>query len=85
MNSVNKNDIWFDIKIKKENGKKQYDGTTIFTVDVSNEDINEYLYILVFSGDEYIYINNITIEYIEKFPYFDYKSYKYDILNDIIN
>jgi len=85
LNSVNKNDIWFDIKIKKENGKKQYDGTTIFTVDVSNEDINEYLYILVFSGDEYIYINNITIEYIEKFPYFDYKSYKYDILNDIIN
>ena len=83
VSSVNKNDKWFDIIIKKENGKKQYDGTTIFTIDISKEDVNEYLYVSVNSGFEYININNITIEYVEKYSYFDYNSYKYAILNDI--
>ena len=82
--SINKDEYWYYIYIQKKDGKKQYDGTTIFTVDVSNEDINEYLYVSIFFGDKYIIINNITVEYFEEFPYFNYKSYKYAVLDDII-
>ena len=34
-------------------------------------------------GEEYMVINNLTVQYEETFLYFDYDSYKSDILNEI--
>ena len=36
-------------------------------------------------GEEYLIINNITVQYEEPYLYFDYLSYKSDILNEIYN
>ena len=85
ISSVKKNKDWFDLPIKKENGKKQYNGYTIFTIDTSYEDFNNFLYISVWWGedDNYITINNITFEFQEEYLYFDYKSYKSAVLNVI--
>ena len=78
----NNNDL-YEIEIKKENGKKQYDGTTTFEIDISDKNVNNYLFISVWWGDEYININNVTTEYKEYYQYFNYELYKQDILNEI--
>ena len=80
--SSDKNDEWVIVEIKKENAKKQYDGTIILTIDVSNEDFNELLFTFCNFGEEYFLINNATIEFEDNFSYFDYKSFKNDVLNN---
>ena len=81
--SFNENDPYIKLPIKKENAKKQYDGTTIIEIDVSKEDNIDFLYIMIEFGDEYVSFNNATVEFEEYFSYFDTKSYKNDVLNDI--
>jgi len=34
-------------------------------------------------NDDYILINNVTLEYKEYFPYFDYNSFKNSIFKDM--
>ena len=63
--------------------KKQYDGTTIFTIDVSNNDLKDIIQVEIFWGHEFISINNLTVEFEENFLYFDYKSYKSKVLENI--
>ena len=69
--------IYFD----KKNGKKQYDGTIIYTIDIENQDCEDYIEIYEWYGE--LEFNNITIEYKGNFTYFDYKSYKSKIINEI--
>ena len=77
------NNDWNDIVINKTDGKKQYDGTTVFTIDVSNKDFSNEVYVMVLGDNNYIFINNVTFEFKEHFLYFDYKSYKNSILKDM--
>ena len=77
------NNNWNDVIINKTDGKKQYDGTTVFAIDVSNEDFSDEVYVMVLGDNNYIYINNVTFEFKEDFLYFDYKSYKNSILKDM--
>ena len=72
--------LYFDFEEK--DGKKQYDGTSIFTVDASKYDFGYYVQAMAWYP-EYMIINNLTVQYEETFLYFDYLSYKSDILNDI--
>ena len=73
--------MYFDFKEK--DGKKQYDGTTIFTIDASQYNFCFYVQAMAWYGEEYMVINNLTVQYEETFLYFDYDSYKSDILNEI--
>jgi len=41
------NNNWNDILINKTHGKKQYDGTTVFTIDVSNQDFSNEVDVMV--------------------------------------
>jgi len=77
------NGLWIDIFISKEDGKKEYDGTTSFIVDVSNIDFYNEVYVMSLGNDDYILINNVTLEYKEYFPYFDYNSFKNSIFKDM--
>jgi hypothetical protein len=79
------NDEWIDIPLEKEHGKKQYDGTTLFTIDVSNFDCHDTIEAHLFFGQEYFFLNNITIEFEESFISLDYKSYKSAVLKEIQN
>ena len=81
--SFKDNDAYIKLPIKKENAKKQYDGTTIIEIDMSKEDIIDFLYITIEFGIEYVIFNNATVEFEEYFSYFDIKSYKNDVLNDV--
>jgi hypothetical protein len=73
--------IYFDFEEK--DGKKQYDGTTIFTFDASEYDICYFVQAMTWYEENYMIINNLTVQYEETFLYFDYLSYKSDILNEI--
>ena len=66
----------------KENGKKQYDGTIIYTFDVSDLDCKNYIQIIKYNSKELIF-NNLTIVYNETFNFFNYKAYKARILEEI--
>ena len=76
-------DTWTDKLVDKKDGKKQYDGTTSFNIDVSKEDFNNDVYVMVLGDETNIFINNVTYEFKEYFPYFDYESYRVSILKDI--
>ena len=71
--------------LQKKEGKKQYDGTTSFTIDLSSEDLNNEVYIMTLEEDvnKNIFINKVTFEFKEYFPYFDYDSYKNSILKEL--
>ena len=81
--SYDKNGYFFEINLSKKNIKKEYDGTTTFTVDVRNVDCHNYIETLTYWGRENIIYNNITIEYEESFISFNYKLYKSEILKEI--
>ena len=74
---------FFDIQFGPENGKRQYDGTIIYTFDVSNYDCTTYIEIIKWFPDEMTF-NNVTIEYNESFSSFNYKKFKSSISNEII-
>ena len=77
------NDIFF--YFTEKDGKKQYDGTSIFVVDASDLGLYYYVQTINLYEEEYIIINNITVQYEEIYLQFDYISYKSDILNEINN
>jgi len=81
--SVDKEENWIDIFIDRKDGKKEYDGTTSFKIDVSNEDFNNDVYVMVVGEDEYAFINNVTLEFKEYFSYFDHSSYKKSVIKNI--
>jgi len=75
--------IAFDIDSKKSVGKKQYDGTYVLTIDISEIKCYDYIMVTKFYGDQYITMNNLTVEFEESFESIDYKSYKTAISNYI--
>ena len=82
VSSYDENGEIFYIIFGKENMKRQYDGTIIFTFDVRNKDCNEVIQVINLT-EEKLNFNNVSIEYKEKIISFDYKSYKSDILKAI--
>ena len=83
ISSSDKDGYYFDILIEGY-GNKQYDGTSIFTIDVSNIDCYNHIEVFVFWGNENdIILNNLTVIYEKNFQYFDYKSYRDSVLEDI--
>jgi len=74
-----------EINLKEKDGIRQYDGTTIFTIDASELNIFSYVQVTEWFGKNYLIINNVTVQYAESYLGFDYISYKSDILNDINN
>ena len=87
ISSINKENEWVDVLVTKKEGKKQYDGTTVFTIDVSKEDFNYDTMVATedeeFEDNKFININNVTFEFEEYFPSFDFNSYRNSIIKDL--
>ena len=69
------------IDFDERNGKKQYDGTITYTIDLTNRNCIEFFEINYYFGD--IYFKNITIEYQEYFNSFYYIDFKAKIISEI--
>jgi len=74
---------YYEIKFGKSDGKKQYDGTYSFTLDIRKIKTYEYIQVVKYFGYQFITFNNFTIEFEESFQSIDYKSYKTAISNYI--
>jgi len=72
---------YIEINFEKSDGKKQYDGTHIFTIDISKIKCYEYIVVSKSKGMQYITLNYLTVEFEESFQSIDYKSYKAAISN----
>jgi len=83
--SSNKDNNFIDFDLKEKDGKRQYDGTSIFTIDASELELYYYVQATDWFGEDYIIINNLTVQYEETYLCFDHVSFKSDILNEINN
>jgi len=70
------------IPLRKSDGKKQYDGTIIYTIDISNIGCYDIIYIKK-NKEKNIFFNYISFESVEYFDLFNYKSYKKEVLYNI--
>ena len=69
----------------QKDGKRQYDGTSIFEIDAFELELYYFVQVMKYFEDEYMIINNLTVQYEETYLCFDHISYKSDILNEINN
>ena len=68
---------YIDIDFGKKNLKREYDGTSTFTIDISEKGCTELIEVnKIFGKNENIIFNNLTVEFNDTFLSFDYKSYK---------
>ena len=81
--TYDKNGVPYIIDLKKSKKKKEYDGSYTFTIDLSEEDCNNYIVLEKLSAFNLITFNYLTIEFNETFFFFDYKHYKDAISNFI--
>ena len=72
-----------EFHFREKDGRRHYDGTTIFTIDASEENLYYYVQTTEWFGKNYMIINNITVQYKEAYLCFDHMSYKSDILKEI--
>ena len=78
-----KNNSALDFNLEGKDGIKQYDGTSIFIFDATGFELCYYVQVLAWYDEDYMIINNVTVQYEEAYLYFDHFSYKTAILNDI--
>ena len=75
----------FKIPLSKINGKRQYDGTIIYIIDVKHIDCYDIVYIQKNQEKDNIFFYYISFEFEEYFSLFDYKSYKKRVIYNIDN
>jgi len=73
--------IFFEIK--KQHSKQQYDGTTIFTIDLDNIDAYMLIEGNIRKGNDLIIINNITAVFEGNFNFFDYNNLQKEVLKEL--
>ena len=64
------------IDLKKSKKKKEYDGSYTFTLDLREEDCNQYIVLEKDEAFSLITFKYLTIEFEETFTFFNYKYYK---------
>ena len=74
----------YDFDFKEKDGKRHYDGTSIFTIDASELELCRYVQVITWFMNNYMIINNVTLQYENDYLKLDHLSYKKDILNGII-
>lgn len=76
--SLDKNGNWIGESVSGANGKRQYDGSYTFNIDVSKQDYNNNIKIEKWWGQDYITLNFLTLEFNQYYTFFNYKEYKND-------
>jgi len=65
----------------EKNGKKQYDGSITYTLDISYQNCYKFIQIYYYFGN--IHFKKIIVEYQENFSSFNYNDYKAKIISEI--
>ena len=71
-----KDEKWTDIEVKGDKGKKQYDGSYAYDIDISYKEFKNFIELQKFRGNDYIIFSSFSIEYEKTYTFFDFSSYK---------
>ena len=71
-----KDENWIDIEVRGDKGKKQYDGSYTYHIDISYKGFNNFIELQKWWGHDYIIFNTFSIEYEKTYTLFDFSSYK---------
>ena len=77
--SVDEKGEWIFVLVEGKEGKREYDGSYSFNIDVKNKNFNDFIYLVNISGNNLTSFNNLTIQFQESFLSFNYTGYKIDI------
>ena len=77
-----KNENWIDIEVRGDKGKKQYDGSYSYNIDISYKEFNNFIELQKWWGHDYIIFNTFSIEYEKTYTLFDFSSYKNEKSNN---
>ena len=58
-------------------GKKNYDGSYTYTIDVSKKDYNDYIEVQKWWNGEYSTFRYLSIQFKKEYTLFDYYAYKF--------
>ena len=82
-NSVNfgvftndKRGIYFSLTVNGNDGKKNFDGSYTYTIDVSKKDFNDYVEVQKWWNSEYITFRYLSVIFDKEYTFFDYTAYK---------
>ena len=75
---------WINIEVKGDKGKKQYDGSYSYNIDISYKGFNNFIELQKWWGHDYIIFNTFSIEYEKTYTLFDFSSYKNEQSNNKI-
>lgn len=64
------------VRVGGKDGKRQYDGTFSFDIDVKDKKFNNYIYFTKVSENNLMTINYVTVKFKESFLSFNYIEYK---------
>ena len=70
------------IEIDPQNIQKQYDGTSIVNIDISDYNCYSWIYTLILDIETLLF-NNITVEFKERFQFFDYNKFRNSFINSL--
>jgi len=73
---------WIGLQVNGEEGKRQYDGSYTYNIDISFKGYNNYIDIQIWWGNDKVSFNSFSVEYEKSYTIFDFSSYKNDPLNN---
>jgi endoglucanase len=77
-----KDENWIDIEVSGDEGKKQYDGSYTYDIDISYKGFNNFIELQKWWGHDYIIFNTFSIEYEKTYTLFDFSSYQNEKSNN---
>ena len=77
-----KDENWIDIEVRGDKGKKQYDGSYSYNIDISYKGFNNFIELQKWWGHDYIIFNTFSIVYEKTYTLFDFSSYKNEKSNN---
>ena len=75
VSSFDKNGVWTGEGYSGIIGERKFDGTYTFTIDISNKDYHNEITIAKWWGNDFIIFKYLTIEFEEKYTFFNFDSY----------
>jgi len=71
-----KRSMYFSLMVNGPEGKKNFDGSYTYTIDVSKKDCNDYIRIQKWWNSEYSTLKYLTVQFNKEYTFFDYATYK---------
>jgi len=68
--------MYFSFMINGPDGKKNFDGTYTYTIDVSKKDCTDYIRVQKWWNSEYSTLKYLSLQFNKEYNFFDYTAFK---------